>query len=145
MPETLTHQSRPTLALPLIEAIRPEHRISNGNLTPEARELLIEQVQRYIGAKGIVSANEVKKKLGIRHWDTARQLLKEAVDRIISETENFQAWQLLYYKMLTEQVRGDWAQFGIKNRKEEEEVISVYYEKINAILRMRSVLDHPAM
>lgn len=119
-----------------ITPIKESDHENDGTLKKEAHDRAIDELYLFVKNTGVFRVNTVAKALDV-HWYTARNLMGEVAKRILSETEDIQAYEIQYYFDIIEEVRKDWDKYGIMSKRDEEELISSYFEKIHKILKLK--------
>jgi hypothetical protein len=132
---------------PSITMITEDDRTDQNALTPAARERVLDQIQNYIRKTGSTNINAIKRMLGV-NWDTAKNLMKQAAERTLAETDDLRSYQADYYYDCIQEIRRgkdeadlSWVKYGIHNKREEEEVLTDFFDKLDKVLKLKYTPD----
>ena len=132
---------------PTIHPVMPEDRNTEQQLIAKARDRVLGEIQRYVKVTGDNNINAIARMLGV-NWDTAKNLVKQAAERTLAETDDIRSYQAEYYYDCIREIRKgkteadtSWIKYGIHTKREEEEVISDFFDKLDKILKLKYTPD----
>lgn len=118
-----------------ISLITPEERTSDGNLKPEVRMRVLEELKSYLRQTGVLNVSELSSKLGLS-WSTTKKIVDEIMVAWNNELRNQYITQIQWLKSVVEDIEINPKKYNVDTVR----LIKLKASLMNNINSLRKVL-----